>query len=782
MRRRSYYFAAAIALLLACLLLLPGQVFAKTQDIEINSGASKSGGFVSITKKFKTKEGKVREIYMTGLKGGKSGNVEAVMAALEENYDKIESGTPLRLIDDAFCDAEKYASSADAIMEHDSLQCWAASAANMLWISGWAKHLTSYPEGVSEFTSEDHLFELYNDRFTDKGGEIDSALNWFFMGEYFVPGIKASAGLLEESALDGYRKDFVSMNAQNRYDMIENPQAIEALLRCGAAEGEIGPGISVFQGSTGEMLNDTYMESGHSITIAGVIIDPEADSLAEKFKSIIIINSDNDSVPSAEEAAEVEAASDKISKMNELRKNRPNSYNFYPLELHTDVEGTTGWIIPGYPDKYYKDEAASGDEEYTHDHSALYSIDELPFYSDAVLEKYKETEGSMDHMKDIDVSLETICLVDDASKGVTDPYYGVNLKDRRTDFEVGEKIYLNYFVANKSALDLTEYEKDKELIFTWSVKRDSDGVIVAEGTSKCGLPHLKGIEGGTEQPDLVFLNEKDGEVQNWETGSYTLSAELNKDHRFPEAYYKNNVVRTITFNVLPTKEMAADAAEKAKAAVAEAESKVENAKQAVEALDESSGQEEVTAAYRNLVEAQEALLAAQKALAEADADLSEAEKRALNKEIETLEKEVDKQSNEILDLQWKQMEQEEEIAALKKQIQELKKQLSLKENTLKVSGKTVKLSYSKLKKKAQTVSAKKSMTVSKAKGTVSYKLKSVTKTKFTKFFKINAKTGKITVKKGLKKGTYKLKIQVTAAGNKSYRTGTKSVTCTIKVR
>ena len=45
-----------------------------------------------------------------------------------------------------------------------------------------------------------------------------------------------------------------------------------------------------------------------------------------------------------------------------------------------------------------------------------------------------------------------------------------------------------------------------------------------------------------------------------------------------------------------------------------------------------------------------------------------------------------------------------------------------------------------------------------------------------------AKSGKVTVKKGTKKGTYKIKVKVTAAGNKSYAKKTKTVTFTIKVQ
>ena len=48
---------------------------------------------------------------------------------------------------------------------------------------------------------------------------------------------------------------------------------------------------------------------------------------------------------------------------------------------------------------------------------------------------------------------------------------------------------------------------------------------------------------------------------------------------------------------------------------------------------------------------------------------------------------------------------------------------------------------------------------------------------------MNAKNGKVTVKKGLKKNkTYKAKVLVVAAGNKSYAPATKTVTLSVKVK
>lgn len=91
-------------------------------------------------------------------------------------------------------------------------------------------------------------------------------------------------------------------------------------------------------------------------------------------------------------------------------------------------------------------------------------------------------------------------------------------------------------------------------------------------------------------------------------------------------------------------------------------------------------------------------------------------------------------------------------------------------NPMVVAGKTATV------KAGKTVAAKKLVSVKGAKGKVTYKKASGNK-KIT-----TTKSGKVTVRKGLKPGTYKVKLKVTAAGNGSYKKVTKTVTCTVIVK
>ena len=93
---------------------------------------------------------------------------------------------------------------------------------------------------------------------------------------------------------------------------------------------------------------------------------------------------------------------------------------------------------------------------------------------------------------------------------------------------------------------------------------------------------------------------------------------------------------------------------------------------------------------------------------------------------------------------------------------------------VKAAKKTVKAK--RLKKKNQAVS--KVISVKKAQGKVTYaKVKKGSSARLT----VNKKTGAILVKKGTKKGTYKIRVKVTAAGNKNYKKGSVTVTVSVKV-
>jgi len=96
--------------------------------------------------------------------------------------------------------------------------------------------------------------------------------------------------------------------------------------------------------------------------------------------------------------------------------------------------------------------------------------------------------------------------------------------------------------------------------------------------------------------------------------------------------------------------------------------------------------------------------------------------------------------------------------------------------TMKVSAKKITLKASVVRKKTQAISRSKAFKVSKAAGKVTFK-----KTKGNKKITV-ASNGKITVKKGLKKGTYRIRVKVKAAGDGNHKAGSKTVTVRIRIK
>ena len=101
-----------------------------------------------------------------------------------------------------------------------------------------------------------------------------------------------------------------------------------------------------------------------------------------------------------------------------------------------------------------------------------------------------------------------------------------------------------------------------------------------------------------------------------------------------------------------------------------------------------------------------------------------------------------------------------------------------KANPLKVTASAKSVKVKAVKKKAQVLSV---LSVKKNQGKVTY---SVTggDAKSKKALSVNKKNGKVTVKKGTKKGKYTVKVKVAAKGNDSYTAGSKTVNVTVTVK
>lgn len=102
--------------------------------------------------------------------------------------------------------------------------------------------------------------------------------------------------------------------------------------------------------------------------------------------------------------------------------------------------------------------------------------------------------------------------------------------------------------------------------------------------------------------------------------------------------------------------------------------------------------------------------------------------------------------------------------------------LPKKAQPMTVGIKKITIKKEKVKKKKQTIAKNKAFVVNNAQGPITFE-------KVNGSGKLSiSKAGKVTVKKGTKKGTYKMTVKVTAAGNKDYKSGSKTVKLKMKVK
>lgn len=94
--------------------------------------------------------------------------------------------------------------------------------------------------------------------------------------------------------------------------------------------------------------------------------------------------------------------------------------------------------------------------------------------------------------------------------------------------------------------------------------------------------------------------------------------------------------------------------------------------------------------------------------------------------------------------------------------------------TIKVKTTSATVKYANLKKKAQSIALGASVN---SKGTLSYQ-----KVSGSSAVTVDKKSGKLSVRKGTKKGTYKVKVRVRAAVKGKYNAGSKDVTITVRVK
>ena len=169
-----------------------------------------------------------------------------------------------------FFDSEKISLANDS---NDSNLCWAGTASNMLYWSGWGKVYNGFTPH-----NEDSVFDYFRDHFENNGGWIDRGISWFLNGktDYISSDIKEDGG-------DFYRNFNVNdYMTTGRYD--DNPYYM-LTLKNELASGKVA-GLSIYWAGGG----------GHAITCWGIEVDNSKSIYASDYITAVYVSDSDDDV------------------------------------------------------------------------------------------------------------------------------------------------------------------------------------------------------------------------------------------------------------------------------------------------------------------------------------------------------------------------------------------------------------------------------------------------------------------------------------------------------
>ena len=151
-------------------------------------------------------------VYLAGLTAD---NVEEIQSEIIQSY---VSGQPFNLTHLDFIDAEKA-----SLKNTDSNLCWAASTADILAYTGWAKQ--------AGFQNEDEVLALFANSYSNSGGYTYYALAWFFNNASIVGNSGVSyAKILNYPDSGGYLRNY-AFDMVSSEDWLQNGDDMNNLLR-----------------------------------------------------------------------------------------------------------------------------------------------------------------------------------------------------------------------------------------------------------------------------------------------------------------------------------------------------------------------------------------------------------------------------------------------------------------------------------------------------------------------------------------------------------------------
>lgn len=260
------------------------------------------------------------EAFLTGLSQNAMGQVQDELVS-SKLFDRTFKMTNL-----SFIDAEKqYYYDYDDTEDSDEELCWAAATSNILWYTGWGK------QAIPEAESCDDIFDIFTERFSDRGGDILFGLQWFFNG------YNAAHDWEDWSVVDdGTYGSFTGYLPEYCADAIS--RRIEATRQAGSLRSAFdalkeGAGVAM---AVGWYRSSGSRNGGHAITLWGYVRDTSYLDRCDPDAYTAMLISDSDS--------DVTYGNNRRTAPNVIRLLPLGKYNnqLWKVGYYSDGSSTTG--------------------------------------------------------------------------------------------------------------------------------------------------------------------------------------------------------------------------------------------------------------------------------------------------------------------------------------------------------------------------------------------------------------------------------------------------------
>lgn len=227
------------------------------------------------------------------MRGLSDGNREGTFNTIKNYLNLIlEEGKFLTIKGDGYIDAEKF--NVQVSPGYDSQHCWAATAANILWTTGYAQQLG--------FNSEDDVLTYFSERFTDYAGSPAEGLGWLFNGE----GAYKTLQEMDANKVAHYRTDLAD-NVRNIAGLLPaadyksrstlSEVTANSMSAINSLENIAEYGMGVLVRWVEDEATGVLSNNAHWMTVVGNIIDTtKALSDPARYLGIVLANSDDNPV------------------------------------------------------------------------------------------------------------------------------------------------------------------------------------------------------------------------------------------------------------------------------------------------------------------------------------------------------------------------------------------------------------------------------------------------------------------------------------------------------